>query len=224
MLMRFQDRQEAGELLAKKLRRFRGRKDVVLLALPRGGVPVAFEVAKELHLPLDVVVVRKLGIPGHEELAFGAIASGGHTFINKSLINALKMPETMIDEVIQRENIELKRRESLYRGNRTMTLLMDKVVILIDDGLATGSTMRSAIDAVRSEGAREILVASPVCALQTCEELQNHVDTWCLCVQAPEPFYAVGFWYKNFDQTSDEEVQRLLAESLKFAESRKLAA
>jgi predicted phosphoribosyltransferase len=224
MWIRFEDRREAGEKLAKMLRTFRGRNDVVILALPRGGVPVAFEVAKELDLPLDVLVVRKLGVPGHEELAFGAIASGGHRFIDRGLVNALKMPETMIDEVIRRESLELERREASYRGQRRKPLLTDRVVILVDDGLATGSTMRSAVDAVRAEAAKEIVVAAPVCARQTCDELQNGVDTWCLCVQAPEPFYAVGLWYRNFDQTSDAEVQRLLAESQRFGRVSKQAA
>jgi putative phosphoribosyl transferase len=224
MWVRFEDRQEAGEMLAKKLRAFRGREDVVILALPRGGVPVGFEVAKELGLPLDVLVVRKLGIPGHEELAFGAIASGGHRFIDKSLVNALKMPESVIDEITQRAMQELDRRERLYRGKRKVPLLTNKVVILIDDGLATGSTMRSAVQAVRAEAAKEILVAAPVCSLQTCEALQNGVDTWCICLEAPEPFYAVGFWYRNFEQTTDEEVQRLLEESQRFAAVRKKAA
>jgi predicted phosphoribosyltransferase/dienelactone hydrolase len=224
MWIRFEDRREAGEMLAKKLRSFRGRDDVVILALPRGGVPVGFEVASELGLPLDVLVVRKLGIPGHEELAFGAIASGGYGYIDKPLVRALKMPESMIEEITQRETRELIRRESLYRGQRKRPMLTGKVVILIDDGLATGSTMRSAVHAVRSESAKEIIVAAPVCSRQTCEALQNGIDTWCLCVEAPEPFYAVGFWYRNFDQTTDEEVQRLLAESRKVVEIRKQAA
>jgi putative phosphoribosyl transferase len=224
MWVRFEDRREAGEMLAKKLRAFRGRDDVVILALPRGGVPVGFEVAKELGLPLDVLVVRKLGIPGHEELAFGAIASGGFGYIDKPLVKALKMPESMIEEVTQHETRELVRRESLYRGQRKRPVLRDKVVILIDDGLATGSTMRSAVQAVRADAANEIVVAAPVCSQQTCEALQNGVDTWCICVEAPEPLYAVGFWYRNFQQTTDEEVQQLLEESHRVAEVRKKAA
>jgi predicted phosphoribosyltransferase len=211
MLKRFEDRREAGIMLAKKLIGFAGRRDVVVLALPRGGVPVAFEVAMALHVPMDVFVVRKLGAPGHEEFALGSIASGGVCVIDDASVRALQVPKTVLDQIITRERQELERRERLYRGNRQQLDVGGKSVIIVDDGLATGLTMRAAVTAIKKLDPREIIVAVPVCAPITCDELQEHVGTWCVCVQSPEPFYAVGVWYKNFEQTSDEEVQSLLA-------------
>src|SRR5688572_16657894 len=211
MLKRFEDRREAGIMLAKKLIGFAGRRDVVVLALPRGGVPVAFEVAMALHVPMDVFVVRKLGAPGHEEFALGSIASGGVCVIDDASVRALQVPKTVLDQIITRERQELERRERLCRGNRQQLDVGGKSVIIVDDGLATGLTMRAAVTAIKKLDPREIIVAVPVCAPITCDELQEHVGTWCVCVQSPEPFYAVGVWYKNFEQTSDEEVQSLLA-------------
>ena len=211
MYLRFKDRHQAGILLARDLEPFAHRRDVIVLALPRGGVPVAFEVARILDLPMDVFMVRKLGAPGHEEFAIGSIASGGVRFIDNSMIQALGVSESVLAEIIKREEQELERRESLYRGNRPPLDLRGKTVIVVDDGLATGSTMRAAVTAIRKLGPKDIVVAVPVCAPLSDEELQNDVRVWCVCAYAPEPFYAVGLWYENFEQTSDEEVQRLIA-------------
>ncbi len=211
MYQRFENRREAGILLARKLRSFAGQSDTVVLALPRGGVPVAYEVAMALHLPLDVFVVRKLGAPGHEEFALGSIASGGVCLINGAFVNSLRVPETELKEIIQREQRELERRERLYRGNRPPVDVLGKTVIIVDDGLATGLTMRAAVAAIKKLDPKEIVVAVPVCAPSTCDELQDDVDVWCVCVRAREPFYAVGLWYEDFEQTSDEEVETLLA-------------
>jgi putative phosphoribosyl transferase len=209
---RFQDRHEAGRLLAEKLWMYRDKtEDAVVLALPRGGVPVAYEVASELQLPLDVLTVRKLGVPGHEEYAFGSIASGGIRFVDDAVVRSLHLPQYAVDKVVEREMRELERRERLYRGNRPMPDVHGKTVIIVDDGLATGSTMRAAVRAVRAMTPHDIVVAVPVCAPDTCAELQNNVDTWCVCGQAPEPFYAVGLWYRDFEPTTDAEVQALLA-------------
>lgn len=183
----------------------------MVLALPRGGVPVAYEVARALNLPMDVFMVRKLGAPGHEEFAMGAIASGGVRFIDDESVKALRVSDTALDEIVKREERELERRERLYRGNRPPISVRGKTVIIVDDGLATGSTMRSAVTAIRRLDPKDVVVAVPVCAPLTCDELQRDVDVWCVCAYAPEPFVAVGLWYEDFEQTSDEEVERLLA-------------
>jgi putative phosphoribosyl transferase len=211
MWQRFKDRNEAGRLLAEQLSQFADQPDVVVLALPRGGVPVAYEVAKALNVPLDVFIVRKLGVPGHEELALGSIASGGTIFINEPFVKTLGLPQESLDSLIRREEAELRRREHLYRGNRPPLELSNKTAIVVDDGLATGSTMRAAVTAIRKLDPDRVIVAVPVCAPQTREEIESDVDAWCICVRSPEPFYAVGLWYADFEQTSDEEVQELLA-------------
>ena len=205
----FRDRVEAGELLAQRLAHYRDRDDVVVLALPRGGVPVAHEVARALGVPLDVYVVRKLGVPGHEELAMGAIASGGVRLVNEDVVNALGIPATVIDAVARDEQIELERREQLYRGHRPPIGLTNKAVILVDDGLATGSTMRAAVMAARRQHPARVIVAVPVSAPSTCADLAREADE-VVCVRTPDPFVAVGMWYRDFTPTSDEEVRRLL--------------
>jgi putative phosphoribosyl transferase len=178
----------------------------VILALPRGGVPVAFEVAKALNAPLDLLLVRKLGVPGQEELAFGAIASGGITVYNEALVRALNLPDSYIARVIEKEQKELERRENVYRKEGAALDLAGKIVIIVDDGLATGATMRSAIAAVRSRMPRQIIVAAPVAASDVCEQIKRKSDDLCVCAMMPEPFYGVGMWYRNFDQTTDQEV------------------
>lgn len=211
MWQRFENRTEAGKLLANKLGEFAARDDVVVFGLPRGGMPVAYEVAKALKAPLDVFAVRKLGVPGHEELAFGAIASGGITVVDDHLIRSLRITDEMVEETVKRETAELERRERLYRGQRALTDIRDKTIVVVDDGLATGSTMRAAIRALRAMCPKQIVVAVPVCSASTCADIGRDADVMCVCVVAPEPFYAVGIWYRNFDQTSDQEVQELLA-------------
>ncbi len=206
---RFEDRRHAGQYLARELAQYADRNDVLVLALPRGGVPVAYEVARALHAPLEVFIVRKLGLPGHEELAMGAIASGGVRVLNGDVVEELRVPPKIIEQVAQREAIELKRREKLYRGDRAPLTVADKIVILIDDGLATGSTMRAAAEALRKQHPAKIVVAVPVAAASTCEQFESLVDE-VICAVTPEPFHAVGLWYEHFDQTSDEEVRELL--------------
>ena len=207
--MRFRDRIDAGRQLAKRLSRFADRSDVVVLALPRGGVPVGYEVARALHAPLDVFLVRKLGLPGHEELAMGAIATGGVRVVNDEVVRRLGVPEAMIDEVAAEELKELKRRERSYRADRSAPNVKDRTVILVDDGLATGSTMRAAVAALRLLHPAWIVVAVPVGAADTCATLAEEADE-VVCVSMPEPFYAVGSWYEDFGQTSDDEVRALL--------------
>lgn len=223
MVFRFENRREAGEALAKKLYAYKGRSDVVVLALPRGGVPVGFEVAKYLNAPLDVLVVRKLGVPGQEELALGAIASGGGRVLHQALVRALGIPQPVIERITSREQIELERREKLYRGSRPMTDIRGKTVIVVDDGLATGATMHVAVQALKEKGPREIVVASPVGSRQTCSEFASEADVLCVCAITPEPFYGVGMWYADFSQTSDDEVTQLLAE-IDSARTAQLAA
>jgi predicted phosphoribosyltransferase len=206
--MRFHDRSDAGRLLAERLSRYGARDDVLVLALPRGGVPVAYEVSRALGAPLDVFVVRKLGVPGHEELAFGAVASGGVRVLNE-VVAALDLDAESIERIAERELAEVERRERLYRGERPRPDLRGKVVILVDDGLATGASMRAAALAARQLGPKEVVVAVPVAADQTCDEFRADVDE-VVCAFTPEPFYALGLWYENFDQTSDEEVRELL--------------
>ena len=208
--MRYANRREAGAVLAGQLRDFAGRTDVVVLGLPRGGMPVAFEVAKALQAPLDVFVVRKLGLPGHPELAMGAIASGGVRVLNDDLLRQLHVPTSAIDAVARAEQAELERRERAYRGARPPIPLEGRIVILVDDGLATGSTMRAAVLAIRRALPSQIVVAVPVGARETCRALEEVADD-VVCARMPEPFTAVGLWYDNFEQTTDEEVRRLLS-------------
>jgi predicted phosphoribosyltransferase len=206
----FRDRQEAGEVLAAKLGAYAGRDDVVVLALPRGGVPVAFEVARALAAPLDVFTVRKLGVPGHEEWGFGAIATGAVRVLDHDLVGRLGLSDSLVDQITTRERRELERRERVYRGDRPAPALRGKTAIVVDDGLATGATMRAAVRALRSLGPAQIVVAVPTGARETCDELRPHVDA-LVCATMPEPFYAVGGQYDDFSPTTDEEVCRLLA-------------
>jgi predicted phosphoribosyltransferase len=208
-LQPFRDRIEAGELLAERLAAYRDRDDVVVLALPRGGVPVAREVSRALGVPFDVYVVRKLGVPGHEELAMGAIATGGVRQINHDVVDALGIPGNVIDAVAVREQRELERREQDYRGNRGPLSLANRTVILVDDGLATGSTMRAAVKAVRQQQPARVIVAVPVGAVSTCADLATEADD-VVCVRMPDPFVAVGLWYRDFTPTTDLEVRTLL--------------
>jgi predicted phosphoribosyltransferase len=207
--MPFRDRFEAGRQLATRLQRYARRADVLVLGLPRGGVPVAYEVARHLGAPLDVFLVRKLGLPGHEELAMGAVASGGVRVLNAEVVEGLLVPEQVIDVVATRELRELERRSVAYRGARPPPLLGDKTVILVDDGLATGSSMRAAAQAVRQQAPGRIVVGVPVAPLETCEALAREVDE-VVSVVTPEPFYGVGLWYEDFSQTSDKQVRELL--------------
>jgi putative phosphoribosyl transferase len=216
----FKNRTDAGQFLAEKLTEYANRQDVVVLALPRGGVPVAYEVAKRLNAPLDVFVVRKLGVPGHEELAMGAIASGSVRVLNPDVLSQLLIHEAIIDQITEFELIELKRRERLYRGNRPPLEVKGKTVIIVDDGLATGSTMRAAVKALRQKQPRKTVVAVPVGARETCDSFKTEVDTMAVCAITPEPFQAVGLWYQDFSQTTDEEVRALLAR----ADEKKAAA
>jgi putative phosphoribosyl transferase len=206
----FPNRAEAGRLLAEKLENYVDRSDVVVLGLPRGGVPVAYEVAQRLGAPLDVFVVRKLGVPGFEELAAGAIASGGVRVLNEDVLRALPNADQLIESVTEKETVELERREQTYRDGRPAPELRDRVVILVDDGLATGATMRAAVAALRQRGVAKIVVAAPVGAPDTCRELEQEADE-TICAIAPEFFQAVGQYYEDFSQTSDEEVRELLS-------------
>lgn len=219
MITQLRDRTEAGQLLARRLSAYAGRDDVVVLALPRGGVPVAYEVAKALEAPLDVFIVRKLGVPGHEELAMGAIASTGARVINESVVRSLGIPEAAIDRVAAREEREIRRRESEYRGHRAPLDLDGRIVILVDDGLATGATMRAAAEAVRSRGASRVIVAAGVGAPDACEALSRIADE-CVCVFEPDELRAISLWYRDFAQTEDEEVQDLLERSRRAPQAR----
>src|SRR5439155_4727119 len=209
MAVPFRDRTEAGHLLATRLLRYANRPDVQVLALPRGGVPVALEVSKTLNAPLDVFIVRKLGVPGHEELAMGAIATGGVQVLNRDVVDSLRIPRTLIDQVAARERQELQRRERLYRDDRPAPELHHKIVILIDDGLATGSTMRAAVAALRKLHPSKIIVAVPTAAPSTCDEFKTEVDE-IVCAETPQPFYAVGAWYDDFTQITDDQVREML--------------
>jgi putative phosphoribosyl transferase len=208
--MLFRDRRAAGRELAAKLRAYADRPGVVVLALPRGGVPVAFEVARALHAPMDIFLVRKLGLPGHEELAIGAIATGGVRVVNDEAVRALRVSDVVLDAVTAAERRELERRERLYRGDRPPVDVRGRTVILVDDGLATGSTMRAAIAALRQQHPGRIVVAVPVGAADVCAAFQAEADE-SVCVRTPQPFHAVGLWYGDFSQTTDEEVHELLA-------------
>lgn len=212
MKTQFFNRSEAGQFLAENLSAYANRDDVVLLALPRGGVPVAAEVAKRLNAPLDVFVVRKLGLPEHPELAMGAIASGGVRVFNGEVVNALQISDEVIDAVSAEELIELQRREKAYRADRPPLELEGKTVIVVDDGIATGSTMLAAVSALRQLNAARIVVATPVIAKSTYSEIQRAADE-VAAVLVPEHFYAVGQWYEDFSQTSDEEVRELLGQA-----------
>jgi predicted phosphoribosyltransferase len=207
--MIFADRREAGRFLAGKLMEYVNRPDVLVLALPRGGVPVAYEVARALHAPLDVFLVRKLGLPGREELAMGAIASGGVLVLNEDLVRALRVPRNVLESAIAAEREELERRDRIYRGDRPPPDVRGRTVILVDDGLATGSTMRAAVAALRQQGPARVVVAVPIGAPETCAEFEREADE-VVCAVTPQPFHAVGFWYGDFSQTTDEEVRDLL--------------
>ena len=218
--MIYKDRIDAGRQLATRLSNYTNRHDVLILALPRGGVPVAYEVAKALRAPLDIFLVRKLGVPGHEELAMGAISTGGVRVLNDDVVNYLGIPGEVIDAVAADELKELERRERAYRGDRPEPDVHGKTVILIDDGLATGSTMRAAAAALRQKNPARLIVAVPVSASQTCDEYRMGVDE-IICAKTPEPFLGVGQWYFDFSQTTDEEVRQLLAraEALNVSET-----
>jgi predicted phosphoribosyltransferase len=211
-LPRFRDREHAGALLAEALARRAIPNDAIVLALPRGGVPVAFVVARALHLELDILLVRKLGLPGHEELAIGAIASGGVRILDTTIIDAYGIPAGAIEAVSRREHSELARREARFRGPRPEPHLQGRTVVLIDDGLATGSTMRAAIAAARAQGSARIIVAVPVGAASTCAALAPEVNE-LICLKQPQLFRAVSQWYEQFGQTSDAQVQDLLAQA-----------
>ena len=222
----FRDRREAGRLLATKLAAYANRPDVIVLALPRGGVPVAYEVARALNAPLDIFLVRKLGVPGYEELAMGAIATGGVRVLNDQLVGGLRIPDYVVDEVAASEQQELARRERLYRSDRPAPDVRGRTVILVDDGLATGATMLAAVKALRQQQPARIVVAVPTASPETCEQLRAEVDD-IICAITPEPFHAVGLWYEDFSQTTDEEVRDLLArsaEASRAAESVKAGA
>ena len=198
-------------MLARKLARYADRDDVLVLALPRGGVPVAYEVAKRLNAPLDVIVVRKLGVPGQEELAMGAIASGGIRVLNGEVVESLRISDEIIDAVAAREEKELERRERAYRGQRPRLEVEGRIVVLVDDGIATGSTMRAAVNALRQQQPKRIIVAVPTAAASTYREFQSEADEM-VAVMVPELFYGVGKWYEDFSQTTDQEVRDLLAQ------------
>ncbi len=207
--MLFKDRTAAGQRLTAELAAYADRSDVLVLGLPRGGVPVAFEVAKALKAPLDVFLVRKLGVPGQEELAMGAIASGGVRVLNDEVVAGLGLSEVTIDRVAEKEQQELERRERLYRDDLPVPDLHGRTVILVDDGLATGATMRAAIKALRQQQPARLVVGVPVSSSETCHEIGTEVDE-IVCVETPHSFYSVGFWYDDFSQTTDEEVRDLL--------------
>jgi predicted phosphoribosyltransferase len=209
MRFTFRDRRDAGRRLAARLAKYENRPDVVVLALPRGGVPVGYEVARALGVPLEVFVVRKLGLPWNEELAMGAIASGGVRVLDQDVLRIARVPEASLRQVIATEERELARRERLYRGDRPFPDLRGKTVILVDDGLATGSTMRAAVEALRQEGPARIVVAVPVSSPETCDAFRDVADE-VVCAETPEPFRGVGMWYDDFSQTTDDEVGELL--------------
>jgi putative phosphoribosyl transferase len=209
MEARFRDRYHAGRRLAAALAPYAGRPNLLVLALPRGGVPVGYEVARALNAPLDVMLVRKLGVPGHEELAMGAIASGGVRVLSDDIVDALGIPDRMIATVAANEEHELARREKAYRDDRPAPAVRGKTVILVDDGLATGSTMRAAAAAIQAQHPERLVIAVPVAPQQTCESLLRDADD-VVCATIPEPFFAVGNWYDDFTQTTDTEVRELL--------------
>ncbi len=213
--MTFRDRFDAGRRLATALAAYAGRDDVTVLALPRGGVPVAFEVARALHAPLDVFIVRKLGAPAQPELAMGAVASGGVRVLNDEVVRYLGVDGEWIERVAAAEQCEIERREHLYRAGRAAPAVAGRVVILVDDGLATGSTMKAAARALRRQQPARIVAAAPVASASTCTEMCSEVDE-VVCLLTPEAFFSVGQWYDDFEQTSDEEVRDLLARAARF--------
>lgn len=213
--MYFKNRMEAGRYLADKLKKYADKKGVVVLGLPRGGVPVAFEVAKALRKPLDVFVVRKLGVPGQEELAMGAIASGGVHVLNDKLVRTLGLSEDDIESETRRQEAELARREKRYRGDRAAIEVKGRTAVLVDDGLATGASMRAAVQALRKRSPRRIVVAVPTAAPETCRQFESEVDE-VICAITPEMFFSVGQWYEDFSQTSDDEVTDLLEKAASF--------
>lgn len=210
--MLFKDRRVAGQLLAQELAAYTNRPDVLVFALPRGGVPVAYEIAQGLNVPLDVIVVRKLGVPNQEELAMGAIASGGVRILNEQILSQLDISDDRVARIALNEERELERRERLYRGDQPLPDLQGYTVIVVDDGLATGATMWAAIVALRKLQPARIIIAVPVAAPQTCQDLQNQVDD-IVCIAKPSPFYSVGLWYEDFPQTTDDEVCDLLTKA-----------
>jgi putative phosphoribosyl transferase len=211
-MSRFRDRRDAGRQLAGRLDAYSQRRDAIVLGLARGGVPVAHEVAHALGVPLDVFVVRKLGVPGHEELAMGAIASGGVHVVNDRVVRGIGVPQDAIDAVVAREQEELDRRERDYRQGGAPAPVEGTTAILVDDGLATGSSMRAAVEALKERDAARIVVAVPIAPADVCSALEREADA-VVCARTPEPFYAVGAWYEDFDQTTDDEVRRLLGEA-----------
>jgi predicted phosphoribosyltransferase len=213
-VQQFRDRADAGRMLATRLRQYAGHDDVIVLALPRGGVPVAAAVADALGAPLDVFLVRKLGVPGHEELAMGAIASGGVRVLNRDVIDDLGISDRAIEKVTARETRELERRDRLYRDGRPPVAVGGHVVILVDDGLATGSSMRAAAAALRAQKPARLIIAVPAAPADTCADLRHDADE-IVCAATPEPFYSVGLWYEDFTPTTDEEVRALLAKHFK---------
>ncbi|MBD3182448.1 phosphoribosyltransferase [Candidatus Poribacteria bacterium] len=214
----FKNRVDAGKKLADKLSDYSDKDNVIILALPRGGAPVAFEVAKKINAPLDVFLVRKLGVPGREELAMGAIASGGVRVLNDDILRMLSIPDEGINRVAEKEQKELERREIEYRGDRQELDVKGKICILIDDGLATGASMRAAIKALQQMEPAKIVVAVPVGASEVCEGFENEADE-VICAATPEPIHAIGAWYDNFSQTTDDEVRAILAEADKLVKS-----
>jgi predicted phosphoribosyltransferase len=219
----FRNRTQAGQLLAPKLRAYARRPDVTVLALPRGGLPVAWEVARKLHAPLDVLVVRKLGVPGQEELAMGALAGGGVEFRDSAIIEALSIPPEAITAAVQRERTELERREALYRGKRPFPALADRIVILVDDGIATGSTMRAAVRAVQSRHPRTVVVAAPVASTEAVATLQRE-GAEVVTVVTADHFFGIGEYYRDFRQLTDDAVRDILAQSADTQTSSKSAA
>jgi len=211
MRTRFHDRKEAGRQLAIPLEAYADCADGLVLGLPRGGVPVAYEVAHALHLPLDVCLVRKLGVPGHKELAMGAIAAGGVRVLNSDVLSWLSISAETLEHVAARELLELQRRDQAYRGDRPQPVVQGQSILLIDDGIATGATMRAAIAVLKAQKPQQIVVAVPVAPLDTCQTLNAEVDQ-VICLATPDPFYAIGLWYENFAQTTDEQVRKLLAQ------------
>jgi putative phosphoribosyl transferase len=215
MSARFENREEAGRILAAKLMIYANRPETIVLALPRGGVPIGYEIARALNLPLDVMIVRKLGVPGHEELAMGAIASGGVRVLNRSVIESLRIPPDSLEAVEKREALELMRREATYRGNRHPVSLKGKTIILVDDGVATGSTMRVAISALREQRVGRIILATPVAPPTVRWEMEALVEDFVALVM-PEDFFGVGQWYDDFTQVSDDTVYELLRKGAKL--------
>jgi putative phosphoribosyl transferase len=208
----YKNRQDAGRQLARFLAQYEGHDDVVVLGLPRGGVPVAYEVAQAIDAPLDVLIVRKLGVPGYEELAMGAIASGGAQVIHHDIVRQLSIPDEAVERVIVSEKRELERRENAFRGGMEPLNIRNKIVILVDDGLATGATMKAAVEAVYTSSPNKVVVAVPIASPDICDAMRHLVDE-VICAATPQPFHAVGLWYTNFEQTTDDEVKTLLQEA-----------